>query len=96
MIGCLQPNTQAHFTLGVKAKAQLKSSIPLGAKVEISHKGFDLGVKATLCEALARVNQHPPMHQLAILSIGWAAFFHPTPDPELIDIVPQSTFSWLI
>jgi len=23
-----------------------------------------------------RVNQQPPMHQLAILSIGWAPFFH--------------------
>jgi hypothetical protein len=23
----------------------------------------------------ARVNHHPPMHQLAILSMGWAAFF---------------------
>jgi hypothetical protein len=29
---------------------------------------------------MARVNQHPPVHQLAILSIGWAAFFHPVPD----------------
>jgi hypothetical protein len=24
----------------------------------------------------ARVNQQPPMHQLAVLSNGWAAFFH--------------------
>ncbi len=24
----------------------------------------------------ARVNQQPPMHQLAVLSTGWAAFFH--------------------
>jgi hypothetical protein len=23
----------------------------------------------------AIVNQHPPMHQLAVLSMGWAAFF---------------------
>jgi len=28
----------------------------------------------------ARVNQHPPMHQLAVLSTGWAAFFHSAPD----------------
>jgi hypothetical protein len=27
---------KAHFTQGVKAKVQLKSSIPIGAKVEIS------------------------------------------------------------
>jgi len=26
----------------------------------------------------ARVNQQPPMHQLAVLSTGWAAFFHST------------------
>ncbi len=33
--------TKAHFTLGVKANVQLKSSIPIGAKVEItSPKGF--------------------------------------------------------
>jgi hypothetical protein len=32
---------------------------------------------------LARVNQHPPVHQLAILSIGWAAFLHPVPNPVL-------------
>jgi hypothetical protein len=37
---------EAHFTLGVKADIQLKSSIPIGAKVEISPKGFTLGVKA--------------------------------------------------
>jgi hypothetical protein len=26
------------------------------------------------------VNRQPPMHQLAILSTGWAAFFHSTSD----------------
>jgi len=35
-----------------RAKVQLKSSIPLGAKVESHPKGFALGVKATLCKAL--------------------------------------------
>jgi hypothetical protein len=33
----------------------------------------------------ARVNQHPPMHQLAVLSMGWAAF----------SIQPQSVNSFL-
>jgi hypothetical protein len=33
------------FTLGVKAHMEPKSSIPIGAKVEISPKGFTLGVK---------------------------------------------------
>jgi len=28
----------------------------------------------------ARVNQHPPVHQLTVLFIGWAAFFHRIPD----------------
>ncbi len=41
-------NTQAHFTLRVRANVQPKSSIPIGAKVEISPKGFTLGVKADI------------------------------------------------
>jgi hypothetical protein len=42
--------TPRGFTLGVKAKAQLKSSIPIGAKVEINPTpmGFTLGVKANV------------------------------------------------
>ncbi len=28
----------------------------------------------------AKVNQQPPMHQLVVLSIGWATFFHSAPD----------------
>jgi hypothetical protein len=39
---------QASFTLGVRANVQPKSSIPIGAKVEISPKGFTLGVKAEI------------------------------------------------
>jgi hypothetical protein len=35
--------TQAHFRLGVKAKVELKSFIPIGAITEISPKGFTLG-----------------------------------------------------
>jgi hypothetical protein len=39
--------TKAHFTLGVRANVQPKSSIPIGAKdKEINPKGFTLGVKA--------------------------------------------------
>jgi hypothetical protein len=38
----------AHFTKGFKANAQHKSSIPIGAKIEISPKGFTLGVKAEI------------------------------------------------
>jgi hypothetical protein len=41
-----------HSESRAKVKVQLKSSIPLGAKVEIGPKGFALGVKATLCKAL--------------------------------------------
>jgi hypothetical protein len=36
---------QAHFTLGVKSNVQLKSSIPIAAKVEISPRGFTPGVQ---------------------------------------------------
>jgi hypothetical protein len=38
--------TKARFTLGIRANVQPKSSISIGAKVEISPKGFTLGVKA--------------------------------------------------
>jgi hypothetical protein len=38
------------------------------------------------------MNQHPPMHQLAILSIGWVVSFHPILDLALTNIVPQSNF----
>jgi hypothetical protein len=41
-------HTKAHFIQGVKANVQLKSSIPIGAKVEIGHKGFTLRVKAEI------------------------------------------------
>ncbi len=40
--------TNARFTLGVRANVQPKSSIPIGAKVEISPKGFTLGVKSEI------------------------------------------------
>jgi hypothetical protein len=40
--------SQALFTLGVRADVQPKSSIPIGAKVEISPKGCTLGVNAEL------------------------------------------------
>jgi len=39
---------RAHFTLGVRANVQPKSSILIGGKVEISPKGFALGVKAEI------------------------------------------------
>ncbi len=37
-----------------------------------------------------RVNQQPPMNQLAVLSTGWAAFFH-----SLLDVVHHSSFLFL-
>jgi hypothetical protein len=40
--------SKAHLTLGVRADVQPKSSIPIGAKVEISPKGFTVGVKADI------------------------------------------------
>jgi hypothetical protein len=36
------------FTLGVRVDVQPKSSIPIGAKVEISPEGFTLGIEAEL------------------------------------------------
>jgi hypothetical protein len=40
--------TKASFTQGVKANVQLKSNIPIDAKVEISLKGFTLRIKAEI------------------------------------------------
>jgi hypothetical protein len=40
--------TQARFTLRVRVHVQPKSSIPIGAKVEISPKGLTLRVKADI------------------------------------------------
>jgi hypothetical protein len=39
---------KAHFTEVVKASVQLKSSIPIRAKVEISPKGFTLRVRVEM------------------------------------------------
>jgi hypothetical protein len=39
---------KAPFTLGVRANVQPNSNIPIGAKVEMSPKGFTQGVKAEL------------------------------------------------
>jgi hypothetical protein len=40
--------SKALFTLGVKANVQLKSSITIGAKLEISSNRFTLRVKAEI------------------------------------------------
>jgi hypothetical protein len=40
--------TNANFAQGVKPNVQLKSSILISAKVEISPTGFALGVKAEI------------------------------------------------
>ncbi len=45
--------TNAHFTPGVQANVELKSSIPIGAEVEISPKGFTRGVKAEIEKVLS-------------------------------------------
>jgi hypothetical protein len=37
---------KAYFTLGVKAKIELKSNNPIGAITEISPNSFILGIKA--------------------------------------------------
>ncbi len=45
----LTHTTKVHFTLGVRANVlQPKSSIPIGAKVEIGPKDFTPGVKAEI------------------------------------------------
>ncbi len=46
-----------HFTQGAKAKVQLKSSIRIGAKVEISPEGLKLGVKAEIEKIFSNLPQ---------------------------------------
>jgi hypothetical protein len=41
----LQASSKARFTLGVKPKVELKSSIPIGAITETSPIGFTLVIK---------------------------------------------------
>jgi hypothetical protein len=51
---------KAHFTPGVKANLQLKSSIPIGGKVEISPKGFTL--RESKAEIEKNIFQSPPSY----------------------------------
>jgi len=53
----LELETKAHFTLGVRANVQPKSSIPIGAKVEISPKGFTVRAKAEIEKKLFNLPQ---------------------------------------
>jgi hypothetical protein len=46
-----------YYTSGVEANVQLKSSIHIGAKVEISPKGFTLGVKAEIQKIIFNLPQ---------------------------------------
>jgi hypothetical protein len=48
---------QAHFTLGLRAVVQPKSSIPIGAKVEISPRDLTPGVNADIQKKLFNLAQ---------------------------------------
>jgi hypothetical protein len=50
-------------------------------------------IQVTCAQTEARVNQQ---HQLAVLYIEWAVFFHPPPGQALINIVPTVNFFWLM
>jgi hypothetical protein len=54
----LHSRVKARFTLGVRADVQPKSSIPIGAKVEIIPKGFTFGVKADIGPKLLTNAEH--------------------------------------
>jgi hypothetical protein len=53
-------SNKARFTLGVRANVQPKSSIPIGAKVEISPKGLTLGIKAEIEKKKKKTFQYAP------------------------------------
>ncbi len=46
--GWFRVETKVKFTLGIRANIQPKSSIPIGAKVEINPKGFKVRIKAEI------------------------------------------------
>jgi molybdopterin-biosynthesis enzyme MoeA-like protein len=48
---------KAHFTLGIRANVQPKSSIPIGAKVVINPGGFTPGVKVNIEKKLFNLPQ---------------------------------------
>jgi hypothetical protein len=52
-----EKKNKALFIVGVKANVQPKSSILIGAKVEISPKGFALGVKGEIEKNLFNLPQ---------------------------------------
>jgi hypothetical protein len=58
--------SQAHFTQGVKAKVQFKSSVLIAAKVEISPKRFTLGLKSQGCKDFGI---QLPIHHLESLNV---------------------------
>jgi hypothetical protein len=41
---------------------------------------YDLLMHVPYWELSARMNQQPPMHQLAVLFTGWVVFFHLAPN----------------
>jgi len=73
----------SHFIRPLNLKAGHAS--PQCSKTFIISKSGTIGPhnSVTTLMKMAKVNQHPPLHQLAILSIGWAACLHPVPDPVL-------------
>jgi hypothetical protein len=62
-------STNPHFTQGVTANVQLKSSIPIDAKVEISLKGFVLRVKAEIAKSFQFSSSYKKM--LNFMALYW-------------------------
>jgi hypothetical protein len=53
--------SKACFTLGIKTNVQPKSNIPIGAKVEISPKGFILGMKVDIKKIKIKKSIYPKL-----------------------------------
>jgi len=58
----------------------IKPSTLSGSGYRSAHNIKHTTVPVRTVVRTARVNQQPPMHQLAVMSIGWATFFHSVPD----------------
>jgi hypothetical protein len=67
-------------------------------KVKLPKVGSNAIVPLPVGSRPARMNQQPPMHQLVILSTGWATFFHSTSNgvyhSPFLFIANNCTFFW--
>jgi hypothetical protein len=80
---CRTGNTKNKISWSLLVAIRITASTVIQG-IQFSLKTWPLCFSAVAgCLRRVRVNQHPPVHQLAVLSTGWVVFLHPVPDPVL-------------